>query len=261
MKITIGARLGFGFLVMLLLVATAGLTAVISFDRLADLTAALAEEGDELRTITDIRVVVAEAHAALERAMVTGEEEDVAAAELRQSELQEMVTAYLDSKEAAGVENEAFDELELAQQLLDDTLESYLHASDLSANLRLTAFSRRQELVDFCLTILTEIESEAKDRMADALEEIQSAQSSLLLMMSGVTVVAAVIGAGLAVGITRSVTVPVGKLVSAADKISTGDLDALMEVRSQDEIGELADSMERMRVSMKAAIERLKKRR
>ena len=77
--------------------------------------------------------------------------------------------------------------------------------------------------------------------------------------MIGFTVIAALIGAGLAVGITRSVTVPVGQLVKVADQISTGDLDAAMEVNSRDEIGELADSMERMRISLKAAMERLRK--
>ena len=50
-------------------------------------------------------------------------------------------------------------------------------------------------------------------------------------------------------------------LSEGADRISMGELDMAMEVHSRDEIGELADSMERMRVSLKAALERLKKQR
>ena len=79
--------------------------------------------------------------------------------------------------------------------------------------------------------------------------------------MAAFTAIAAVVGAGLAVGITRSVTVPVRQLVEAADQISTGDLDATMDVSSRDEIGDLADSMERMRVSLKSAMGRLRKQR
>jgi HAMP domain-containing protein len=262
MRLTIGARLGLGFLVMLLLVAAAGSASIIAVRRLADLTAILAQESDEVRRITDIRVSMAEAGAALERAMAAGEEGEIATARLLLSELQDNVTAYVEGKGTDSSEEEMLQSLEFAQQLLDKTFESYLDVAALGAGLDLRLLSRYQEfVVDPYLSLLTEIESEATNRMVEALEEIQRAQSSLLLVMIGFTVIAALIGAGLAVGITRSVTVPVGQLVKAADQISLGDLDAAMEVHSRDEIGELADSMERMRVSMKAAIERLKKRR
>jgi HAMP domain-containing protein len=262
MRFTIGARLGLGFLIMLLLVAAAGSTSIIVVRRLADLTAILAQESDEVRRITDIRVSVAEADVALERAVAAGTEGEITIAQFWQSKLQDEVTAYLEGKGTGSSEAEMLQRLEFAQQLLDKTFESYLNLAALSAGLDTRAFSQRQDLVvDPYLSILDEIESEATNRMVEALNEIQRAQSSLLLVMIGFTVIAALIGAGLAVGTTRSVTVPVGQLVKVADQISLGDLDAAMEVHSRDEIGELADSMERMRVSMKAAIERLKKRR
>jgi HAMP domain-containing protein len=258
---TIGVRLGFGFLVMLLLVAAAGTASIIAFGRLAGLTAALAQESDEIRCITDIRVGVAEADAALERAMAAEVEDDIAIARSMQEALHEEVTSYLDSKQAGGSDSDLFDRLLVASQYLDETFGRYLDAAALSADLGYEAYSQRKMLaVDPYLSVLTEIESEVSSRMVSELGEIQRAQSSLRLIMIGFTVIAAVIGTWLAVRITRSVTVPVGKLVKAADQISVGDLDAVMEVHSQDEIGELADSLERMRVSMKAAIERLRKR-
>jgi len=172
------------------------------------------------------------------------------------------VAAYLESKGTGDSEDEVLERLELAQQYLDLTFETYLNAAALSADLGPQAFSQRQELaVDPYLSVLTEAESEATNQMVAALDEMRGAQSSLLVMVAAFTVVAAVIGAGLAVGITRSVTVPVRRLVEAADQISTGDLDATMDVPSRDEIGELADSMERMRVSLKAAMGRLRKQR
>jgi nitrogen fixation/metabolism regulation signal transduction histidine kinase len=262
MRRSIGARLGSGFLIMLLLVAVAGSASIIAVGRLGNLTAILAHESDEVRRITDIRVSIAKAGAALERAMAAGEEGEIATARLLQSELQDNVTAYLESKGTDSSEDEMLQELEFAQQWLDEMFESYLNVATLGAGLDLRLLSRYEDsAVAPYLSVLTEIESEATDRMVGALEEIQRAQSSLLLIMIGFTVIAALVGAGLAVGITRSVTVPVGQLVKVADQISTGDLDAAVEVHSRDEIGELADSMERMRVSLKAAIERLRKQR
>ena len=262
MRLTIGAKLGLGFLVMLLLVAAAGSASIITVRRLADLTAIMAQESDEVRHITDIRVSVAEADVALQRAVTAGTEGEIAIARFWQSELQDKVTAYLESKGTGSSEAEMLQELETAQQAFDETFETYLNLGTLDASPDLQVFSRRRDLAVYpYLSILAEIESEATNRMVEALNEIQRAQSSVLLVMIGFTLIAALIGVGLAVGITRSVTVPVGQLVKVADQISLGDLDAAMEVHSRDEIGELADSMERMRISMKAAIERLKKQR
>jgi HAMP domain-containing protein len=56
----------------------------------------------------------------------------------------------------------------------------------------------------------------------------------------------------LASGIIR----PIRWLADMASKMSTGDLETPLEIDSQDEIGELACSLERMRTSLKAAMAR-----
>ncbi|MDH4136814.1 MAG: HAMP domain-containing protein, partial [Anaerolineae bacterium] len=240
MRLTIGAKLGLGFLIMLLLVAAAGSASIIAVKRLADLTAIMAQDSDEVRRITDIRVSVAEADVALEKAAADGTEGEIATARFWQSKLQEEVTAYLESKGTGSSEAEMLQRLKIAQQNFDETFERYLNLAVLSASLEPRALSQRRELaVDPYLSILTEIESGATNRMVKALNEIQRAQSSLMMMMIGFTVIAALLGAGLAVGITRSVTRPVRRLVEVADNISMGDLDMPVEVTSRDEIGEL----------------------
>ena len=50
-------------------------------------------------------------------------------------------------------------------------------------------------------------------------------------------------------------------LTEAADRISVGDLEAEIEVRSKDEIGSLAEAISRMQDSLRFSIERLRKRR
>ena len=58
---------------------------------------------------------------------------------------------------------------------------------------------------------------------------------------------------------SRSVIHPIVSLAEVADKISMGDLDAKIEVKAKGEVGVLAESIERMQTSVKAAIERLQK--
>ncbi|MCF8110094.1 MAG: zinc-ribbon domain-containing protein [Desulfobacteraceae bacterium] len=50
-------------------------------------------------------------------------------------------------------------------------------------------------------------------------------------------------------------------LTEAADRISVGDLEAEVEVRSKDEIGSLADAISRMQDSLRFSIERMRRRR
>ncbi len=53
---------------------------------------------------------------------------------------------------------------------------------------------------------------------------------------------------------SRSVIHPIVHLAEVADKISMGDLDAKIEVKAKGEVGVLAESIERMQTSVKAAM-------
>ena len=57
-----------------------------------------------------------------------------------------------------------------------------------------------------------------------------------------------------------SVIRPIRYLSEVADKISMGELDTPIEIKAKGEVGALAESIERMQTSVKAAIERLQKR-
>jgi len=58
-----------------------------------------------------------------------------------------------------------------------------------------------------------------------------------------------------------SVVRPVRRLAEVADKISMGDLKTSVDVNAKGEVGALAESIERMQMSVRAAIERLQKKR
>ncbi|GAB6094138.1 hypothetical protein JCM14469_03900 [Desulfatiferula olefinivorans] len=53
----------------------------------------------------------------------------------------------------------------------------------------------------------------------------------------------------------------IGKLTDAADRISVGELDVVIEIKSNDEIGALAEAITRMQDSLRFSIERLRRRR
>jgi HAMP domain-containing protein len=58
----------------------------------------------------------------------------------------------------------------------------------------------------------------------------------------------------------RSVIQPIRYLSEVADKISMGELDTPIQIKQKGEVGALAESIERMQTSVKAAIVRLQKR-
>jgi HAMP domain-containing protein len=90
-----------------------------------------------------------------------------------------------------------------------------------------------------------------------SLDLLQNTQAATLagIIISG----AALIMAGLAVFSTQRMVVSINKIVDAANAISRGDLDIPIDVQQKGEIGDMAQAIERMRTSLKAAIERLRR--
>lgn len=78
-----------------------------------------------------------------------------------------------------------------------------------------------------------------------------------ILIVTLVALIMAVVGAVIG---AQKLTRPIVELTEAANRISLGELDAPIAVQAEDEIGTLAESLDRMRISLKQAIERLRKR-
>ncbi len=85
-------------------------------------------------------------------------------------------------------------------------------------------------------------------------------QSTLIttLVASTLPVLLAVL---IAMLLARSITTNVLRLVGAADRISLGELDQPVGLRTNDELNELGEALERMRVSLQESLERLRRRR
>ncbi|GBF03998.1 sensor protein [Deinococcus aerius] len=81
-----------------------------------------------------------------------------------------------------------------------------------------------------------------------------------LLLVLGVSLLALALAASLAVRSARRVVQPIERLVKVADAISMGDLTRPVQADRNDEIGDLAQALERMRLSLEAAMDRLRRR-
>lgn len=81
-----------------------------------------------------------------------------------------------------------------------------------------------------------------------------------LLLLLGVSLLALGLAALLARRAAQRVAAPIERLVKVADAISMGDLTEPVKAESNDEIGDLAQALERMRQSLDAAMERLRRR-
>ncbi|HWP59956.1 MAG TPA: HAMP domain-containing protein [Candidatus Acidoferrales bacterium] len=89
---------------------------------------------------------------------------------------------------------------------------------------------------------------------ADAVEEEIRRALGPLIGAIGIVFFAGVM---IAVFVARAISRPIVRLTEVANNISKGDLDAAVGIQARGEIQELADSLERMRASLKAAMARL----
>jgi methyl-accepting chemotaxis protein len=257
MKLTIGLKMSAGLLVMLLLMIVPGAAGVTGVRTMRGLTSALAGKHDESRAIWTIKVAVIEASAALRDAVEIGTEGEIATAHFWHSELEGRTERY--KSMLAGSKAESAQRLETSHREFNDLYEEYRGKLQAREPVDQEEFEKRMDkVVKGYTTMLDDLQSEVDESMGSALEEAERIQTRTLFLMAGFTVAVVILGVALAWWVVRSVTRPVRRIVKVADGISMGDLDMPIEVTSRDEIGELQESIERMRVSLKTALEKLK---
>jgi HAMP domain-containing protein len=95
-------------------------------------------------------------------------------------------------------------------------------------------------------------------RVAVSMERIQARQRHLLLVLGGIFGIFTLVTIGALFLVVHGAMRPVVALTESARQIGLGEaLDVPIKPASQDEIGQLTKTIDRLRVSMKAAMERL----
>jgi len=82
------------------------------------------------------------------------------------------------------------------------------------------------------------------------MEESESADRVLMMLLMGITMLAVAIGAFISWCITKSITKPLTKAVDMARNVAAGDLTLRIDDNSCDEIGQLLDAMAKMNNSL-----------
>lgn len=90
-------------------------------------------------------------------------------------------------------------------------------------------------------------------------EDVEKAIQKSLIPLIALLVAIAFLGCVSFFLVARTISSPIRMLTQAAEKISLGDIDLPIDVQGGGEIGELAASLERMRFSIKAAMNRLRR--
>ncbi|PEA52555.1 chemotaxis protein [Bacillus pseudomycoides] len=87
--------------------------------------------------------------------------------------------------------------------------------------------------------------------------EVTTAANPIFYNTLIVAIISLIIGGGIIYFITRSITKPLNQLVISSHKISEGDLTETIEVRSNDEIGQLGKGFNEMAGSLRELISRI----
>lgn len=114
-----------------------------------------------------------------------------------------------------------------------------------------------RQIVTYHLTLSQGWKLIVQQDVDEAYAKVRQAQQKALLLLL-VTLVAVLIVALL---LAKRLSTPIRRLTAVADEISRGNLEAeITETGRRDEIGALAKAIERMRISLRMAFDRLRKR-
>jgi methyl-accepting chemotaxis protein len=200
--------------------------------------------------------------AALDRFFTTGEDRYAASAEAAKTAHAEAWAIVKDYGLAEGlgqvedVENRAYGYHTVLQRALD----AYAANPDQLAPATMELDLADEQYNTIYASARDQLASEMRTRVLAAQQYVEGQLALMTAAAVSVGIVALVIAAASAYAISRGITRAARHLATAAESISRGDLDIPVEVKTGDEMQDLAESIERMRASLKAAIERLRRR-
>jgi len=253
---TIRVKLLGGFMMVVVLLLVSSLIAYAGLTRMAAEVDAVNKEAAEAIKAFEIESAIEDTMAPVRRYLYNGSPSEKEAFANLVSVVEDHITE-MRAMDLEGKEN-ALEHLVERWEELRDELNAILKIRNPVGNEEATAGMHRAEgIAGWVHGQSYTFVSISQQRLARAREEANAAVRSTLLLLVAVAVIA--LCAGLAVGlmVSRSITTAVTTLIQAAERISMGELDAEITLQSKDELGDLAQSFERMRVSLKAAMDRL----
>jgi nitrogen fixation/metabolism regulation signal transduction histidine kinase len=108
---------------------------------------------------------------------------------------------------------------------------------------------------DSMMALLTQQNDSRKSELSIMRDDVKFSQSRGMLIIVTIAVIAMLTGILLSFLYGRMISRPITNLTRAADDISKGEITKPVEKETNDEIGDLAEAFERMRVSLQVMIE------
>lgn len=96
------------------------------------------------------------------------------------------------------------------------------------------------------------------DLMVEAGADARESYQETRLLMLSLIVAGAILGLGIAIVMTRSVTRPLGEAVALANRVAAGDLTSRIEHASRDETGQLLRALGAMNDSLRSIVENVR---
>jgi HAMP domain-containing protein len=255
MSMKIRTRLALGFAAMLLLVIVTAVIGIVSLNRIGESMATVLKRADQSDALYSIRGGVLTFESTFLRVLENPSAESLSSAKVKLDSLNAEIVAY-----ERPMRPEDVSVLEEKRIAFMEAAEEYLAQARVQAIYMPSAQDFIGTRADGLMQATDTMAQEQLGSLAEVHTTVGRTESATRTLMLVSAIVAAILGAFLAVTITRGITIPLSDLVKISDEISTGELDTPVQVAAKDEIGELAESMERMRISIKALVERMRSR-
>jgi len=149
------------------------------------------------------------------------------------------------------------DELSRLSASLDEYYATAKTMAKLTLDIKQKEIDERTKLavVDECAVKLDKKKAGIEEAVSTLMKETRAAVTTMLI---GVAVVSLVLAIGLGLFVSRSISLPIAKLRHAAGEIGKGKLGTRIEIKSKDEIGELAESFSRMANDLSVSMQKEK---
>jgi len=105
------------------------------------------------------------------------------------------------------------------------------------------------------LSILTQLVENQNSLVEMDVQKLKHESSVIKVIAIVATIIALLLGGFIAWFITKAITAPLEAAIKATEKIASGDLSSDIEINSQDEIGQLLMTMQRMQGKLSSVIE------
>jgi methyl-accepting chemotaxis protein len=253
-NLRIGARLGLAFTAMLAITLAVALAGYRGIDRITTTTLnLLANEAEVARLADDARSTALELRRfekdlllnigdATKEGEYTREWSD-ALQELRsQMESISRLVSEEERGELASIRSKV-DAYAAAMQRLGGDLRSGTVTTPQAGNAQLSAVK------DEIRGVMEDMDKLAEDHqkeMRAAGTQVEATAGSARLTMVGIVLAGILLGIGVSIAITRSITAPLAGAVTAAERIAKGDLRESVDASSGDEVGKLLAAMRAM---------------